>query len=426
MKADALEQLNKEVIDWRFKGFPLSSSGTTVADFVATRPALTGAGFSFPILTLESSALTHNLDTMTTYCEENDVRLAPHGKTTMAPQLHHRQLDAGAWGITAATIHQVAVYRAFGVPRILLANQLVDPGGLRWVAEELDRDPGFDFLCYADSVDGVEIMTEALRGTAGRPVPVLVEVGYLGGRTGCRTVEDAVAVAEAVGQAPRLALAGVSAYEGTIGHDTASETLDRVRGVVDLLRRTAEAALDAGWYDGAAGDFVVSAGGSAYFDIVVDELGSSWSRHGEANVVLRSGCYLTHDSGMYEDVSPFARRSLAGRRLRPALRLWTQVISQPEPGHSLLVAGRRDASFDAQLPRPELVWDRGGAKPRPAEGLTTTRLNDHHLYLEGHGIAVGDLVGFGLSHPCTAFDKWSLIPVVDDDWRVVDCVRTFF
>jgi len=35
-------------------------------------------------------------------------------------------------------------------------------------------------------------------------------------------------------------------------------------------------------------------------------------------------------------------------------------------------------------------------------------------------------VCLGISHPCTAFDKWQLIPVVDEEYRIVDVVRTFF
>jgi D-serine deaminase-like pyridoxal phosphate-dependent protein len=43
---------------------------------------------------------------------------------------------------------------------------------------------------------------------------------------------------------------------------------------------------------------------------------------------------------------------------------------------------------------------------------------------------IGDVVRLGLSHPCTAFDKWRLVPVITDhtqpDPYVVDLIHTFF
>lgn len=91
----------------------------------------------------------------------------------MAPQLFARQLAHGAWGITAATPHQVRVYRTFGVRHVFLANELVDAAALRWVARELAADPEFRFVCYVDSVRGVELMDAALTAV----VDVVVELG---------------------------------------------------------------------------------------------------------------------------------------------------------------------------------------------------------------------------------------------------------
>ena len=62
-------------------------------------------------------------------------------------------------------------------------------------------------------------------------------------------------------------------------------------------------------------------------------------------------------------------------------------------------------------------------------GHSITRLNDQHAFLRcpaGSPLAVGDLVGLGISHPCTTFDKWSLISVVNDTYDVVGAIRTFF
>ncbi len=145
-------------------------------------------------------------------------------------------------------------------------------------------------------------------------------------------------------------------------------------------------------------------------------------------VILRSGAYLTHDHGYYGTVSPAsrARRRGAAPALRPALELWAQVLSRPEPGLALLGAGRRDAGFDKGLPVP-LRAVRGGV-PGPLSGAVT-ELNDQHAYLrldERTALAPGDLVCLGISHPCTTLDKWRVIPVVGDGGLVTDMVHAFF
>lgn len=419
-----------EAIDLRYKGFAPTVPDGSVTEMLARRPRLLDAGFSFPLLALDEAALRHNATTMADFCQRKGVHLAPHGKTTMSPELHALQRQAGAWGLTAATIHQVAVYRAFGVDRILLANELVDELGVRWVTEETAADPDFSFYCYADSVAGVELIGQAIRThSPSRPLQILVEVGYPGGRGGCRDLRQVLEVAGAIVADPGLSLAGVGGYEGLLGHDLEPATVIAVRSFVSSVRDAASAVLDSGTYHGAPGDFIVTCGGSAYFDIVVDELVDGWRRSEEVTVVLRAGSYLTHDEGLYADVSPFARLLPRGEDLRPALQLWAHVLSTPDPCRAIVGAGRRDVPFDAGLPQPRLLWSRGDDEPRTLTGATTIGLDDHHSYveLEQDGeVAVGDLVMFGISHPCTAFDKWRLIPVLDDGWNIVDCVHTCF
>lgn len=411
MDAEALCRLGDERIDWRFKGMPADADGMTVAELAGQRRGLFDGGFHPPIVALDADALAHNLATMRDWCAERGVLLAPHGKTTMAPQLYARQLEHGAWGITVANFAQLRVARAFGVPRVLLANELLDPAGLRWVASELARDPEFRLLCFADSVRGVELMAAALQGTP-RPVDVLVELGAGGGRAGVRDFATGEAVAAAVTKAPELRLTGVAGYEGAIGHGAVPESLAAVDRYLRDLRALAER-LD------LPGDAVVSAGGSAFFDQVADVLA------GAGTVVLRSGAYVTHDDGFYREISPLRRAG--GTPFRSALHAWSQVTSRPEPGLALLTLGRRDVSFDQGLPEPHEVRHADGGRS-PLNGAKVTSLNDQHAFLEltdGAEVEVGDWVDCGLSHPCTVFDKWHLLPVVEGD-AVVDLVRTWF
>lgn len=420
MDAAALEALTAERIGWRFKGFPARFDGLTVGELVAAQPPL--AEFGTPLLVLDGPALEHNLRLMARYCAEHGVDLAPHGKTPMAPQLFARQLAAGAWGITAATIGHLRAYRAFGVETVVLANELIDPDALGWVAAELRRRPRFRLLCFADSVAGAELMQAALAAAdAPRPVEIVIDVGAEGGRTGCRTVREAEAVAGAVRAADRLSLAGVGGFEGALAPDRAPQSLERVRGYLRFLRQLVLGLDKDGFFD-ETDEIIATAGGSAYFDDVVDILGGAWETSRPVRTVLRSGAYLTHDDGHYRRLTPLAHEGF-----RAALSIRGRVLSTPEPGLALLDFGKRDAPMDLGLPEPHSV-QRADGGTEPLAGCTITALADQHAFLRHDGeagLAVGEIVSCGISHPCTAFDKWQLIPVVEHG-HVVDLVRTFF
>lgn len=393
-------------------------------------PAVTGdfvfdAGLLSPIMLCREPALRHNIETMARYCEDVGVEYAPHAKTTMSPELVARQLATGAWGVSAATVNQVRAFREFGAQNVLLANQLVDRGGIAWVAADLRDHPERGFLCYVDSVAGVDLLQRELDGT-GVVLDVLLEVGPAGGRTGCRTVEAARQVASRVAASPALRLVGVAGYEGCIGHDRKPETLDAVRGFCDFLGSTARDLDDKGLLDGDP--VVLSAGGGVYFDVVVEQLRSWHSARRPARLIIRPGSYISHDDGLYAHISAFAQPSSA-YRLQPALELWGRVLSRPEDGLAFLDFGRRDAPFDQGLPLPHAIRGFDGSTPRPADGFVITGLNDQHAYVAvpaDDPLAPGDWVGCGISHPCTAFDKWRYLPCVDDDYRVTGAITTYF
>ncbi|RFS87167.1 amino acid deaminase [Actinomadura spongiicola] len=414
----AVDALGDERLDWRFKAIPASLHGTTVAEVRRTRPSLDA--FGTPLLTLDAGALDHNLRTMAEWAEAAGVALAPHGKTTMAPQLWRRQLDAGAWGITVANLPQLRVARAFGVRRVMLANALLDPAGLAWLAAELEENPEFEFVSWVDSVRSVELMDDALRlAHAQRRVGVCVEIGGPHGRTGVRDDGDALALADAVRAAPTLRLAGLAGYEGALAHDASDEGR---RSVDAYLRRMAHLF---GRLEYETDEPIVTAGGSSFFDQVADVLGGL-----DGRVVLRSGAYIVHDDGFYRKISPFSRGA-TGTALRSAMHGWARVVSRPEPALALLDAGKRDLPFDEGLPEPQLIRGKG---PEPVEKASVAAVNDQHAFLVDFlvdpSVEVGDVVRLGLSHPCTALDKWTLLPVVDDADAerpvVVDLVRTWF
>ncbi|MBX9396858.1 amino acid deaminase [Streptomyces sp. TRM72054] len=419
---EALARLAEERVDHRFKGLPPDAHGLTVAELAAQRRNLFTDGFTTPVLALSAEHLEHNLRLMATYATRHGLAFAPHGKTTMAPQLFQRQIERGAWGITLAVPHQVRVARAFGIRRIFLANELVDAAALRWIAGELATDPAFEFVCYVDSVRGVELMDAALRGGTDRPLDVVVELAAgEAARTGVRTEAECAAIADAVAAAPTLRLVGVAGYEGEVPEADP----ERVHA---WLRRLVALAVDfdkAGRFQGLD-EIVISAGGSAWFDAVADVFAEIPGLSAPVLKLLRSGAYVSHDDGHYRKLTPFNRVAEEGA-LEPAFRLWAQVVSRPTPQQAFVNAGKRDAAYDLDLPFAQ-VTRRGGTE-RPATGVEVTALSDQHAWLRTTpeaDLEVGDWLGMGLSHPCTSFDKWQLIPVAEADGTVVDYVRTFF
>jgi D-serine deaminase-like pyridoxal phosphate-dependent protein len=404
---EQLQALRGRPITAEEKGFSFLG-GATAASLAAARPRLHEAGFAYPLLTLRESALDSNARAMAAYCAAAGVELAPHGKTGMSPELAALQLTHGAWAITVATIGQLRTYRGFGFPRLLLANELVDKAGIAWLAAEMSAHHDFEPYCYADNPHTIE---HIIRTFASAPpqkrLPVFVEIGHDGGgRTGCRSEAEAVAVAKAVADSGVLRLAGVAAFEGSVRGEKVPER------VTDLCRQLVRVGLGVRELAEDPDDFIVSAGGSTWFDIVTSEL----TGHG-MRVVLRSGAYLFHDSGLYAANGPGGRGVAGSPGLRPAIELWAQVLSRPEPGLALLGFGRRDAGFDAGLPVPLNVLGE------------VIALNDQHAYLRLDAVTPlvpGDLVCLGVSHPCTTLDKWRVIPVVADDGTVTDVVHAFF
>ncbi|MEE1939293.1 amino acid deaminase [Streptomyces sp. TRM 70361] len=431
---DPVAALAGERVDHRFKSLPPDAAGLTVGELAAQRRSVFTGGFTTPLLTLSADALEHNLRHLAEFCARHGLAFAPHGKTSMSPRLFRRQLDLGAWGVTVAVPWQARVCRAFGVRRIFLANEVVDAAALRWLAGERAADPGVRFVCYVDSVRGVELMGTALGGVPGAPpLDVVVELGVPGGRTGVRTAGQAARVAEAVAASPALRLVGVAGYEGEVPDADAGRVRAWLRSLTALAAHLDAAGRFASL--GADEEIVVSAGGSAWFDVVAEEFAALPELSRPVLRLLRSGAYVSHDDGHYRRLTPFNRVPGEGS-LRPAFRLWAQVVSRPEPHLAFLNAGKRDASYDLGLPQPVAVRTPDGTE-RGAAGLEVVKLSDQHAFVTvgpeagpdggpASGLEVGDWVALGLSHPCTVFDRWQLIPVTGADGTVTDFVRTFF
>lgn len=383
--------------------------------------------FSWPLLTLDEASLDHNIATVAGAFASAGVEHAPHVKAHMSRAIWERQAAAGAWGATVATPAQLKAALGWGVPgagrRVFVANELVDPREIAWLRTALSDGTADEVWVYVDSAWGVDLLAAGFAGAAPEAAArlgVLVELGVPGGRTGVRTVPDAVTLAGRVHDAG-LRLVGAAGYEGPVASGTSAEELAAVGVWCDGLREAGAGI--AGLVDGPV---VLSAGGSAFADVVARHLAVPvQDAAGDAvptRVVLRSGAYVTHDHGHYLHADPWTRMGV--EPLRPAITVWASVLSTPEPGLAICGMGRRDVSFDIDLPTPLVVRSADAAgrlgEARELTGVRVTALNDQHAYLSpdpGAGLALepGDVVGFGISHPCTTLDKYRTALVTRGD-----------
>jgi D-serine dehydratase len=380
---------------------------------------------SLPSAVLYQDKVRNNLQWMRQFISAYGVKLAPHGKTTMAPMLFQMQLDSGAWGITLATAQQTAVAHAHGVRRVLMANQLVGRENMAAVARMLE-DPEFDFYCLVDSAALVDQLG-AFFSKRGQRLQVLLELGVDGGRAGARNEEQLSALLDALTRwRNAIALCGVELYEGVLSDEAPiREFLKRavrVTGKLIAERRFQRAPA------------ILSGAGSAWYDVVAEEFTAA-SFPEPVEIVLRPGCYITLDVGNYRIAderirrqNPIAQKMTAG--LAPALHIWAYVQSIPEAEKAIVGMGRRDAAFDSGLPCPALRYRPGDPAPviAPAH-WTVTKLMDQHAYLKiavGDDIRVGDMIGFDISHPCLTFDKWRTIPLLNANYQVIDVIETYF
>ena len=374
-----------------------------------------------PILTLDESAYIANRDQVMAYVREKGIDIAPHAKTPMSPDIARDLGDAGAWGTTVADLRQAAVMARAGLNRLILANELGAEAGASHLRSFVAAYPHVEIYVFADSIAGVSALAEAWRAAPGLPsLPVLIDIGT--GRTGTRSIQEAVAVADAVQAAGgRLRLGGIGAYEG----NTIEADPDRTAVAMDeLINRSADMFRWLRSRLGSGPQLILTAGGSLFFDRVVELLAPVVRADSHGRLVLRSGAIFFYDHGI-------CQRFLQGDQciFVPALRLWANVLSRPEPRLAICSLGMRDISFDQGFP-PVLRLHRGGqALPVSPSMPEVMKLNDQHCFLklaEGTDIAVGDTVEFGVTHACTSIDRHQVIYGIDDQGLVRHAFPTFF
>ncbi|UTF58787.1 amino acid deaminase [Gilvimarinus sp. DA14] len=405
---------------------PLSATkGAATPDTEGTL-SLLHESVSLPAAVVYRSRLANNLHWMQDFADSQRVKLAPHGKTTMTPHFFQLQREAGAWAQTLASAPQAVAAANAGIERILMANQLVGKANMALISGLLAKGD-VEFHCLVDSADNIDELGNYFH-TRGQVLNVLIEIGVTGGRCGCRDESQAHELAERIRQQPGLRLSGIETYEGVIGG------ADAAKKIRTHLARVRDLTLDL-YSKGYFGEHkaILTGAGSAWYDLVAEVFGDTDAD--KIIPVIRPGCYLIHDKGIYMQAQQQVRERLGdscsiGGDLQSALEVWAYVQSLPEPGLAILTLGKRDCAFDAGLPQPALHFRPGQEAPTPApDTWQVFHIMDQHSAMkipEGADLKVGDIIALSTSHPCLTFDKWRELHVIDDDYTIVAQAETCF
>ena len=418
------------LIDSGFKGFPHRQAPLRRSAIGSQGWNVLRGDLPLPLAVIRRDALAANLHWMQGFAREHGADMAPHGKTTMSPQLFQRQMQAGAWGITFATVGQARVGIDAGVRNCLIANQVLSDADLEAIVQLRRQFADLRIVFLVDSIRQLELIEQWFgRARAGQAFEVLLEVGLDGGRTGCRDLVSAQQLAHQLHASEATQLVGIECYEGLWAKGDSAQDTKLADALMARVVAVAQECDAGGMF--AHPEIIISAGGSSIFDLVARHMRPALSR--PVRALLRSGCYVTYDHGNYKRMmSVMNTRLSCGHGLQSALEVWATVQSRPEPGLAILAAGKRDLSFDVTMPIPVWICRHGGESVLPAPtDWAVTGLNDQHAYLrtpDGTPIdlQVGDRVGLGISHPCTTFDKWRWMPLVDDHYTVCNAITTSF
>lgn len=377
-----------------------------------------------PAALVKKTALENNISWMQRYADARGVSLAPHGKTTMTPWIFQAQQQAGAWAIGVGSAWQASAAMASGIQRVLMVNQLVGKANMQVVSQLKAHYRAVDFICCVDSAANARALS-AFFSTRQQTLDVLIELGVPGGRCGCRSVEDALALAQLVADLPGLTLRGLELYEGVLHGDDPQPQVEALLQQAATLACRMAPLVD--------GEFILTGAGTVWYDVVCN-VWLAAQKPPRCRIVIRPGCYITHDIGIYD----MAQRELIARDpiacdlagdLTSALELMAMVQSVPEADRAVVNFGKRDCAFDAGLPQPVAHYRNGHVLPLPANEIVSVGIMDQHCMLRlapGCDVQVGDIIVFGTSHPCLTFDKWKTLLLVDDEYTVLEELDTLF
>ena len=341
-----------------------------------------------PALLINHEVLDRNINRMAAYFKRGDVRLRPHSKTHKSAAIAHKQIAAGAVGVTCAKLGEAEAMADGGITDILIANQIVGPIKIARLVELAKR---IRIAVAVDDPANVRALSQAA-SAAGVTLGCLVEVNIGMNRCGVEPGEPALRLAELVANSPGLAFGGIQSYEGhLVNLIPLEERYARVR--VDMQKAVDSRRLIE--QHGLAVPVISGAGtGSFKVTMAIDGVNE-----------IQAGSYATMDA-KYKEV---------GAEFDYALTVLVTVISRPSAEIAVVDAGLKGLTSEFGLPTV-LV-----------EGARLMGLSEEHGKLSVSGAArdlkPGDKIEILPSHGCTTINLYENFHVMEDDrlkeiWKI--------
>ena len=331
-----------------------------------------------PALVLDIDAAQRNIERMANGLRQmGSVTIRPHYKAHKSPDLAWRQVQAGAGGLSTATVWEAVVLADAGLDDLFVVNTVSHPAKIAVLAR-LAAD--HRILVAVDEAPNATALSAAATA-AGSTLGVLVEVDTGMDRCGTDTAEQALALARQVMDLPGLRFEGITGYEGHC-----SLTFDN-----GLRRERQRAAMT--FFTDVAGLLeadgircgIRSAGGIATW---------RWTAGWPGVTEIQAGTYVVMDN-YHDHMAPGFEHSLT---------VQASVISRP--GDRVIVdAGSKSIADPAYVTVVGHDW------------LSVVRFDEEHGVFAapgGSGLAVGDSVALVPGYSPSTVNCYDVYHVVRD------------
>ncbi len=323
-----------------------------------------------PALLLDAELLELNIKKMAHFAKEHNISLRPHAKTHKCPTIAHKQIKAGAIGVTCAKLSEAEIMGYSGVEEILIANQIINK-------EKIERLVSLSRHCQVivavDSIINAEAISEVAQ-SHGETINVIIECNIGMDRCGTNSTKETLQLAESISKLPGIKLRGLMGYEGhTVFTTPPEERLKKCRIANKILKENIDALQKHGF-----STEIVSGGGTGTFDITgIDKNMTE----------IQVGSYVTMDM-KYKSV---------GIDFHLALSVLSTVISRPNKNTAIIDVGMKGITKEFGLP---VVKD--------VKGITVISLSEEHGKLQlsdsAVDIKIGDKIELIPGHGCTTIN----------------------
>ena len=342
-----------------------------------------------PALLLDMDIAERNIHKMAEFFRNRDCKLRPHMKTHKLPLIAHKQLEAGAIGITCAKLGEAKVFLESGIKDILIANQIVGKDKITRLVNLSGY--GNIVICVDDNNNARDI--SEIAGKYGKKINILIEVNVGLNRCGVEPGEKTLALLKKIDCLNNLVFCGLMGYEGGLFISDIEKKRKVCMESNSLLVDTARLIEKEGFPVK-----VISAGGSNTYGLTGIYPGIT---------EIQAGSYVTMDTH---------NRSY-GLDFEMSVTILSSIISMPEKNRAIIDAGKKSLSTDEGLPECR------------DERASIFLLNEEHGHIRlkdscDKNFSIGDKIEIFPSHGCTTiplFDRYFIIR----DGYVESCLEIY-